>query len=37
MFQLKDLQGDPIKGRYYKEQLRQAPTPGVNYNFEVKK
>jgi len=29
--------GEVIKGRYYKEQLRKAPTPGVNYQFEVKK
>jgi hypothetical protein len=36
MFQLKDLMGDIIKGRYYKEQLRKAPTPGVDYQFEVK-
>ena len=36
MFQLKDLMGDVIKGRYYKQQLRKAPTPGVDYQFEVK-
>jgi len=35
MFQLKDLMGDVLKGRYYKEQLRKAPTPGVDYQFEV--
>lgn len=35
MFQLKDLLGDVLKGRYYKEQLRKAPTPGVDYQFEV--
>lgn len=36
MFLLKDLMGDDIKGRYYKEQLRQAPTPGKDFDFEVK-
>jgi hypothetical protein len=36
MFILKDLLADPVKGRYYKEQLRKAPTPGVDFNFEVK-
>ena len=36
MFQLKDLQGDIIKGRYYKEQLRKAPTPGTEFQFQVK-
>ena len=35
MYLLKDLMGDVIKGRYYKEQLRKAPTPGVDYQFEV--
>lgn len=35
MFQLKDLQGDVIKGRYYKEQLRKAPTPGKDFKFQV--
>lgn len=35
MFQLKDLLGDEVKGRYYKEQLRKAPTPGADFNFEV--
>jgi hypothetical protein len=35
MYQLKDLMGDVIKGRYYKQQLRKAPTPGVDYQFEV--
>ena len=35
MFILKDLLGDAIKGRYYKEQLRKAPTPGKDFDFEV--
>jgi hypothetical protein len=35
MYQVKDLLGDTIKGRYYKEQLRKAPTPGKDFNFEV--
>lgn len=35
MFLLKDLMGDNVKGRYYKEQLRQAPTPGKDFDFEV--
>lgn len=35
MYQLKDLMGDPKKGRYYAKQLRAAPTPGVDFNFEV--
>jgi len=26
---------DPVKGRFYKQQLRKAPTPGVDFNFEV--
>ena len=37
MFILKDLMGDAVKGRYYKEQLRKAPTPGEDFNFEVTK
>ena len=37
MFLLKDLMGDNVKGRYYKEQLRQAPTPGKDFDFEVSK
>jgi hypothetical protein len=37
MYQLQDLLGDPLKGRYYKEQLRKAPTPGEDFQFEVKK
>jgi hypothetical protein len=37
MFQVKDLMGDILKGRYYKEQLRKAPIPGVTYQFEVQK
>jgi hypothetical protein len=36
MYQLKDLLGDPVKGRYYKEQLRKAPTPGHDFQLEVK-
>ena len=35
MYILKDLMGDVIKGRFYKELLRKAPTPGVDYQFEV--
>lgn len=35
MFVLKDLMQDLVKGRYYKEQLRKAPTPGKDFNFEV--
>jgi len=37
MFKLKDLLGDPLKGRYYKEQLRKALTPGRDFDFEVKR
>jgi len=37
MYILKDLMGDPVKGRYYKQQLRAAPIPGVDFkNFEVR-
>jgi hypothetical protein len=35
MFKLKDLLGDSINGRYYKEQLKPAPTPGKDFDFEV--
>jgi hypothetical protein len=35
MFKLKDLLGAKLNGRYYKEQLKKAPTPGKDFNFEV--
>jgi len=35
MCKLKDLLGDSITGRYYKEQLKPAPTPGKDFDFEV--
>jgi len=35
MFSLKDLMGDAVKGRFYSQQLRSAPSPGVNFQFEV--
>jgi len=35
MYKLKDLLGDSINGRYYKEQLKKAPTPGKDFDFEV--
>jgi len=32
LFQL----GHSVKGNYYEKQLRLAPTPGEDFNFEVK-
>ena len=28
--------GHAVKGNYYEKQLRSAPTPGEDFNFEVK-
>ena len=36
MYKLKDLLGDKIPGRYYAEQLRIAPRPGIDFKLEVR-
>jgi hypothetical protein len=35
LVKLKDLLGHKVKGQFYTAQLRPAPTPGVDYQFEV--
>lgn len=35
-FLIQLCQGDKKKGNWYKEQLKPAPTPGVDFDFEIK-
>jgi hypothetical protein len=36
LFTLRDLMNEKVRGNYYAAQLKEAPTPGIEFQFEVR-